>query len=60
MKWANPVEADFKKKIEKIRHKYNMPKQWALELSSKVKSEFSAEAVIEKYNKTIEEVMNKK
>ena len=38
MKWANPVESDFKKKIEKIRHKYSMPKQWALELSSKVKS----------------------
>jgi glycosyltransferase involved in cell wall biosynthesis len=60
MKWANPVESDFKKKIEKIRHKYNMPKQWARDLSTLVKSEFSSKAVIEKYNKIIDEVLKSK
>ena len=50
MKWADPNEEDFKMKVSKIRNKYQLPKQWAVDLSRKVKSEFSLSAVIEKYN----------
>lgn len=50
MKWADPSEEDFKMKVTKIRNKYQLPKQWAVDLSRKVKAEFSLSAVIEKYN----------
>jgi len=51
MKWADPSEGDFKKKIKKLRDKYSLPKQWAIDLSKQIQSEFSLLAVIGKYNK---------
>ena len=50
MKWADPIEEDFKKKIKKLKDKHSLPKKWAEELSSKVREEFSLTAIIKKYN----------
>jgi len=60
MKWAEPSESDFKVKIKKLRNKYDMPKQWASELSEKVKLEFSAEPIISKYDDMFNEVIGLK
>ena len=50
MKWADPNEQDFKVKVKKFRNKYQLPKQWAEDLASRIRAEFSLSAVIEKYN----------
>jgi len=59
MKWADPSEKDFKLKIKKLRNKYDIPKQWAVDLSKKVKSQFNSESIISQYddmlNKTLGE-----
>lgn len=57
MKWADPSREDFVKKIKKLRNKYNMPKQWAVDLSKKVALEFSAASIIPKYNSMLDEVI---
>jgi len=58
MHWANPSEEDFIRKIKKIRNKYNMPKQWAVDLSKKVALEFSSTSIIPKYNSMLNEVIS--
>ena len=57
MKWANPLEQDFKKKVVKLRNKYNMPKQWAKDLSLQVKSKFSADSIIPMYDEMLDKVV---
>jgi len=52
-KWAQPLEADFKKRLQKFRSSYDMPKQWALELSKKCIDQFSREAILMQYNDLI-------
>ncbi len=48
-KWAQPLEADFKKKITKFRSSSFVPKQWAQDLSKKCKENFSREAILMQY-----------
>ena len=50
MRWANPSEEDFKKKLYKFRHKYMLPQRWANELSAEVRKKFSPEAVFQSYD----------
>ena len=57
MRWANPIEEDFKKKIIKLRHKYSMPEQWALSLSSHVRDKFCSTSIISQYNTMIKEML---
>ena len=52
-KWAQPLEADFKKRLQKFRSSYDMPKQWALELSKKCIDQFSRESIMMQYNDLI-------
>ena len=59
MRWANPQEEDFKRKIVKLRNKYSMPKQWATELSSNIRSEFSSSAISLKYDNLMKEILEK-
>ena len=54
MKWADPIESDFKKKIIKFRNKYDIPAQWARDLSIKVKNTFSESAIIKNYDSCTE------
>jgi len=57
MRWADPQKEDFIKKIKKLRNKYDMPKQWAVDLSKRVALEFSAASTIPKYNNMLDEVI---
>lgn len=57
MKWADPIEDDFKKKVTKLKSKYSMPKKWADELSEKVKDQFSSKAIMLKYDEVLEKVI---
>lgn len=44
-KWAHPIESDFKKKISKFRNADSIPREWAKDLSEKVKSIYSYEKI---------------
>lgn len=48
-KWADPSEDSFKKKIKKFRESSEVPKKWAIELSSICQNSFSRDAIIQKY-----------
>jgi hypothetical protein len=48
-KWSNPSEADFKKKIKRFYNSSSIPNTWALELQSKIKDQYSPEAIQTKY-----------
>lgn len=56
-KWAEPLEDDFKKKVIKLKSKYAIPKSWATELSKKIKQHFSSSAIIPKYNKMLNNIL---
>lgn len=56
-KWANPREADFKKRILKFRTSYETPKEWAKDLSAKCREKFSRNTIEKQYRKIIEEIL---
>lgn len=49
-KWAHPIEEDFKKKVKKFRESPGTPKEWAVDLSKKLRSTLSQEAVNSLYD----------
>ena len=57
MRWANPIESDFKKKIIKLRHKYDIPKQWALNLSSRIRDNFCSKSIILQYDSMMKAIL---
>jgi glycosyltransferase involved in cell wall biosynthesis len=56
-KWADPIESDFKKKISKLRVKYQKPKEWAISLSENIPKEFSQKSICTKYDLAIDSAM---
>ncbi len=59
MKWAEPSETDFKKKILKLRDKYNMPKQWADDLSIRVRKQFNSKTIMSQYDEVLDLILDK-
>ena len=57
MKWAEPSEIDFKKKVVRLRNKYTMPKQWASDLSTKVRNQFNSATIMTMYDEVLKEVL---
>lgn len=57
VKWANPREADFKKKILKFKSSYVTPKEWALDLSKKCRDKFSRNIIESSYQEIIKEII---
>lgn len=51
-KWAQVSEEDFKKKVLKFKSSSAIPKQWALDLQSKILEKYSIESIVERYNDT--------
>lgn len=47
--WADVREQDFKKKMRKFRSSHTTPKQWADELSVKIKEKYSPDAITVEY-----------
>jgi glycosyltransferase involved in cell wall biosynthesis len=56
-RWAEPKEDDFKSKIRKFRKSSQIPKQWAEDLKTKIKKEYSQEAVSCAYDKVFGEII---
>lgn len=56
-RWANPSEEDFKKRVVKFRESSSIPKQWAIELQSKVKDIYSMHQVHSDYDAALREVI---
>ena len=56
-RWADPSEVDFKKKVKKFRHNYHKPKQWAVELSKRLRDSFSQRSICEKYDNLINSIL---
>ena len=54
--WAEVSEEDFKKKVSKFRKANSIPKEWAKELSSTIREEYSQDAISEKYNLLLREL----
>jgi glycosyltransferase involved in cell wall biosynthesis len=50
-KWAQPIEADFKKRLTKFKESHITPRQWAEELSVKCQKSFSRTAILDNYAK---------
>ena len=57
MRWAEPSEEDFKKKVLKFRNKYEMPQSWAQDLEKKIKENFSSKVIMKKYDVFLEELL---
>ena len=56
-KWADPSEADFKKKIKKFYKKNIIPKMWAEDLSKEVIKNFNSKNIMRLYDMMIKDVL---
>jgi glycosyltransferase involved in cell wall biosynthesis len=56
VKWANPIEADFKKKVLKFRSSHLVPKDWAKDLQKVVLEKYSIESVSKMYDEITKEL----
>ncbi len=55
--WAMPVEDDFKDKIKKFYKKHDKPQEWAQELSTVIKEEYSFEAIASAYDSNFDQIL---
>lgn len=55
-KWANVREQDFKKKLRKFKSSNDVPRQWAQELSEKLKISHSPQAITEEYERALGQI----
>ena len=56
-KWAEVREEDFKKRIIKFRKSNKLPKEWAVELSTKLSKSHSFKAISEVYDSAFEGII---
>ncbi len=52
-RWANPSEADFKKRARKFRTSPDVPQQWAAELKETIRQSYGWPSVSEKYSRVL-------
>jgi glycosyltransferase involved in cell wall biosynthesis len=57
MKWAQPLEDDFKKKVLKFRNRSDIPKKWAQDLSRQVRSKFTASTIMLMYDDALDRLL---
>lgn len=55
-KWAEPKETSAKKVIKKFREMPDKPKEWAKELSEKLREEYSQEAIQKHYDRVFSDI----
>lgn len=56
-KWAEVRELDFKKKLRKFKNSHAVPKQWADELSVKIRKMYSPDAIDEEYETKVGQLL---
>jgi glycosyltransferase involved in cell wall biosynthesis len=54
-RWANPSEDDFKKKILKFRSSHTVPRQWATEMKSVLRSTYDFNDISKMYDNLLSE-----
>jgi glycosyltransferase involved in cell wall biosynthesis len=57
-KWVNPRESDFKKRVLKFRSSYMTPKEWARDLSTKCKENFSRQKIEIDYDTHLRDILS--
>jgi glycosyltransferase involved in cell wall biosynthesis len=57
-RWAQASEEDFKKRLIKFRNSSSTPKEWAIELSEKIKNEYSFNSISKKYDDVLGDVIS--
>jgi glycosyltransferase involved in cell wall biosynthesis len=50
MKWANPLEEDFKRKVTKFRASPTPPQEWAAELAKKIQPLYNFQSISKQYD----------
>ncbi len=53
VRWANPSEEDFKRRVKKFRSSFDTPKSWARDLAPKVRQKFSASSISNDYDRIL-------
>lgn len=53
LRWAEPSEDDFKKRIKKFRNSFDVPRQWASDLGKKARDKFSTDSVNKQYDRAL-------
>lgn len=56
-RWANPSEQDFKKRAAKFRTSPDVPREWALALSQKIKEKYDLTSIIPQYEQVLSGVV---
>lgn len=56
-RWAEPSEEDFKKRVAKFRNSCEVPKQWAVELGSKIREQYSFDKIKQHYESVLSGVV---
>ena len=56
-KWAEASEEDFKKRITKFRNSSSTPKEWAIDLSKKIKETYGHKKIVEKYDVVFKDII---
>lgn len=57
VKWADPHEVDFKKKITKFRKKSAIAKGWSEKLGKRLREEYSRESICKTYDRIIDKII---
>jgi glycosyltransferase involved in cell wall biosynthesis len=56
-RWANPSEEDFKKRVLKFRTSSAVPKEWAVDLQSKLLKMYSFEQISKQYDEAFKDIL---
>ena len=56
-RWAMPREIDAKKRMRKTVESYSKPLEWAVDLSGKIKIQFSIDSIMKKYDEVIQGIL---
>jgi len=54
-RWASPSEEDFKKRVTKFRQSSSTPKEWALDLRTKLLETYDLRTIFKVYDETLKE-----
>jgi len=55
-KWANVLEEDFKRKVSKFRSSPEIPREWALDLSKKLKENYNFNSISKMYDELLGDI----
>ena len=59
-RWADPLEDDFKIKVKKFRKQPELPKEWAAEMSKKIRERYCEESIMRMYDDIYDNLFKEK